>query len=905
MNTENQRLFLIDGSALAYRSYFAFIRNPLITRKGEHTSAVYGFVNSLLKILREERPTHWAVVFDTPKPTFRHEIYAEYKATRAKMPEEMVPQLGRLREVLDTMQVPVLEMEGYEADDLIGTMASQASHAGTRTVLVTGDKDYMQLVDGNVHMLNPKRSGEPSEWLDPEGVREKFGVPPDQVTQVLALAGDSSDNVPGVGGIGPKTALKLISEHGSLEHLYERIGDVAAKGVREKLERDREQAFLSLRLVTIDRNVPVDWSLEALRVRDLPLDQLEPLFRELEFTRLLEEIRSASSGGPSSETTAPERAAEYRCVLKADELKEAAEAIRAAGIVAIDTETSGLNPHEAELVGLCLAWREGHGIYIPLAHTGLEARNANPRLVHDTLGEVLSDPDVRRVAHHSKFDALILKHAGFDLPPFDFDTLLAAYLLDPAGRHSLDALALDLCEHRMIPISSLIGTGRKQISFAAGLVDTATPYAAEDADYTLRLYHILRPRIEEAGLDRLLYEVEQPLVPVLMDMEAAGIRLDTKLLARQSKELQKRLDGIIHDIETLAGHPFNINSTQQLQKVLFEELKLPTGRKTAKRTGYSTSQSVLEELAERHDLPRLVLEYRELTKLKSTYIDALPQQVDREDRVHTSYNQTVAATGRLSSQDPNLQNIPVRTEVGREIRRAFVARDDHHLLLAADYSQIELRILAHISGDEALCEAFARDEDVHRRTAAAVYGVDAADVTPEMRAVAKTANFAIIYGVSAFGLSQQTQLDVALAREFIDTYFERYPRVKAYMEGSIQQAREKGYVSTLLGRRRFLPEIHEDNRQRREFAERIAINTPIQGTAADLIKVAMIKIFERMNGMRSRMVLQVHDELVFDAHKEELPALRKLVRAEMESALELDVPLKVDMGEGPNWLEAK
>ena len=477
--------------------------------------------------------------------------------------------------------------------------------------------------------------------------------------------------------------------------------------------------------------------------------------------------------------------------------------------------------------------------------------------------------------------------------------------MDPAGRHSLDALAFELCGHHMIPIDSLIGTGKKQISFAEVPVDTATPYAAEDADYTLRLFEDLEPRIKDAGLEKLLFEVEQPLVPVLMDIERAGIKLDTKLLAKQSSAMEKSLEGITHDIETLAGHSFNINSTKQLQEVLFEELKLPTKGKTAKKTGYSTSQAVLEELAQLHDLPRKVLEYRELSKLKSTYIDALPLQVDDADRVHTYYNQTVAATGRLSSQDPNLQNIPIRTEVGRQIRKAFVATDKNHVLLAADYSQIELRILAHISGDESLCEAFACDQDVHRRTASEVYGVEPDDVTPEMRSVAKTANFAIIYGVSAFGLSQQTELTVPEAREFIDTYFEHYPMVKEYMDGSIRQAREEGFVTTLLGRRRFLPDIHSDHRQRREFAERIAINTPIQGTAADLIKVAMIGIHAAMAKMKSRMVLQVHDELVFDAHQSELKDLTALVREHMESALPLDVPLKVDIGTGANWLDAK
>jgi DNA polymerase I len=902
MTQDDPRLFLIDGAALAYRAYFAFIRNPLITRKGEHTSAVFGFLSSLLKLLREEHPTHLAVVWDTPKPTFRHELYKDYKATRAKMPEDMVPQLYRIKEVLELMGIPMMEREGYEADDVIGTIARQAAASGTQAVLVSGDKDYMQLVDDHVIILNPKRAGEPSEWLDAAGVKEKFGVPPEQVTDVLALMGDSSDNVPGVAGVGPKTAVKLITEHGSLAGLYEHLDRVEPKGVREKLDRDRDSALLSHHLVTIDVNVPVQWDLNELSVRPVDVKKIEPLFRELEFTRLLDELRAQTGAGePSAETPG----GEYRTVNTEPDLETVVEAIRRAGTASLDTETTGLNPHTADLVGICLSWQSGSGVYIPIAHVGDDSpQNLSCDTALEHLAPLFADPGVRWAAHHGKYDALILERAGFGRVAVAFDTLLAAYLLDPAGRHSLDALALEVCNHHMIPIDSLIGSGKKQISFAEVPVHKATEYAAEDADFTLRLYEALAPKVREAGLEKLLLEVEQPLVPVLMDMEKAGVKLDLKLLARQSAELQKRLDEIEHDIETLAGYSFNINSTQQLQKVLFEDLKLPTQGKTAKKTGFATGQAVLEELARLHDLPRLVLEYRELAKLKGTYIDALPGQVDAQGRVHTSYNQTVAATGRLSSQDPNLQNIPVRTEVGRQIRAAFVASPGH-VLLAADYSQIELRILAHISGDETLCAAFENNEDVHRRTASAVYSVALKDVTAEMRAVAKTANFAIIYGVSAFGLSQQTELSVPEAKEFIDTYFRRYPRVKEYMDGSIRKAREEGFVSTLLGRRRFLPEIHSDNRQRREFAERMAINTPIQGTAADLIKVAMIRIHESMRGMQSRMILQVHDELVFEAFEGELKKLTDLVRREMEAALPLSVPLKVDIGTGANWLDAK
>jgi DNA polymerase-1 len=906
MAKDTTRLFLIDGSALVYRAYFAFIRNPLITRKGEHTSAVFGFVNSLLKILKEEKPTHLAVVFDTPSPTFRHKMYDAYKATRAKMPDDMIPQLGRLREVLQAMGVPMLELAGFEADDIIGTMATQTAARGLEVIMVTGDKDYMQLVGDKAIILNPKKAGEESERIDRGGVIAKFGVPPERVIDVLALMGDTSDNVPGVSGIGPKTAVKLIQEHESLDALYADIDNVKPPTVREKLIRDKDTAFLSKKLVTIDTKVPVDWDLDQLEVKPVDLGRVEPLFRDLEFSRLIAELRATGAVGavPEVKPQAPE--AQYRTVISEQDLEAVARSIDKAGLVAIDTETSGLDPLAADLIGICLSWQEQTGVYIPIGHTGLMAGdNADLNLARELLSDVLSRPNVRWVGHHAKFDWHILERAGFTLPPFAFDTMLAAYLLDPSGRHGLKDLALDLCDHRMIHIEELIGSGKKQKSFAETPIDKATEYAAADADFTLRLHRILKPKVSDAGLDRLLYEVEQPLVRVLMDIEREGVALDAGLLRQQSGALAARIEQITHDIHTLAGHPFNVNSTQQLQKVLFDELKLQPRGRTTKKTGFATGQAVLEELAKEHDLPRLVLECRELSKLKSTYIDALPGLVDKNGRVHTSFNQTVAATGRLSSQDPNLQNIPIRTEVGRQIRKAFVARDKNHRLLAADYSQVELRVLAHISGDESLREAFANDEDVHRHTAAAVYGVDMETVTPEMRAVAKTANFAIIYGVSAYGLSQQTGMPVGDARQFIEMYFTRYPKIKSYIDSTIKHAREEGYVTTLLGRRRFLPEIKATNRQQREFAERIAINTPIQGTAADLIKVAMIGIHKRMAGVKSKMVLQVHDELVFDAHKDEVEALKDLVRDGMENALKLDVPLKVDIAVGANWLEAK
>ena len=893
---KKRRLYLIDGSALAYRSYFAFIRNPLINSKGENTSAVYGFTNSILKIIREGKPEYLAVVFDTKAPTFRHEIFKEYKSTRAKMPDEMSEQLPRIREVAEGMNLPILEVDGFEADDLMGTLAKRAKKEGMEVVLVTGDKDFLQLVDDDVEVLNPRRGGEEPELLDRAGVERKLGVPPEKVTELLGLMGDTSDNVPGIPGVGEKTALQLIKQFGSLEGALRNADKVKRKNVRKALKEHADLARLSKRLVTIDVNVPFKIELSQLKREDFDLPRLKELFKELEFTRFLQDI-----GAPDIEEKTV-----YQIVRSEEELKALISILKDAGEFALDTETTSLNPIDAELVGVSVAHREREAFYLPLAHNDKRG-NLDPKVVTKSLKALLEDEKIRKVGHNLKYDLEVLRRSGIELKGIYFDTMVASYLLNPSSRqHGLDSLALEHLDHRMIPITDLIGSGKKQKTFDQVPVKDACDYSCEDVDFTLRLKEIFSPKLSQLALEKLFYEVELPLIEVLAEMELVGVSVDTAYLGKLSGQMEKQLDDLTSQIYDLAGKRFNINSPQQLSQVLFEDLKLPAVRKTAKRTGYSTDIGVLESLAKEHPLPAILLEYRQLTKLKSTYIDALPRLVNRRTgRIHTSFNQTVTATGRLSSSDPNLQNIPIRTDVGRQIRKAFVPRNEKFLILSADYSQVELRILAHFSQDQTLMNSFKKGEDIHNRTASEVFGVRIDRVTSEQRAVAKTTNFAIIYGVSAFGLSRQTDMTPQEAGMFIDVYFKRYPRVKEYIEQTIELARKQGFVTTLLGRRRYIPEIDSTNRQKREFAERIAINTPIQGSAADLIKVVMIDIARELKKRKSKMILQVHDELVFEVHQDELDEVKEMVKDRMENTVDLEVPVKVDINVGENWLEAK
>ncbi len=909
---KGKSLFLIDGSAIFYRAYFAFIRNPLFNSKGENTSATYGFLNSLMKIIREENPDYMAVIFDTKAPTFRHKMYDKYKATREKMPDELVVQLPRIHQAAEALNLACLEMEGYEADDIIGTLAKEGEKNGMDVWLVTGDKDFFQLVSNHVRIYNPQRGGKEAEKLDSQGVKDKFGVAPERVIDMLALMGDSSDNVPGVPGVGPKTARMLIEQIGDLDTILDSADKIKSKSVRNKISENRDLAELSRKLVTIDINVPIRFSLDEMKRKDIDFGKAKTLFLELEFANLLEDLAKQTGKldlqlDSADKTRRPLQAsADYQCIDTIDKLKVLLDKLSSEKEVAIDTETSSLNPMVADLVGISLCAEAGKSYYIPVNHADSE-RNIPFDRALKLLTKFFRNKNIQKFGQNIKYDLAVLHRAGIEVSPVGFDTMLASYVVNPSSRgHGLDSLAFEHFNYRMQPIRELIGSGKKQKSFALVDVDLATFYAAEDADYTYRLRGVLAKKIDQLNLHNLYYNIELPLIKVLLDMEMTGVRVDTDHLAEMSSEMEIQLEKLTQDIYIEAGEEFNINSTRQLAVVLFEKLKLPTKGKTARKTGYSTDVRVLGELAGLHDLPRLVLDYRQLTKLKNTYIDAIPNLINEETgRVHTSFNQAVAATGRLSSTDPNLQNIPIRTEIGRRIRKAFIPRDRDYRILKADYSQIELRILAHFSQDKALIKAFRNNEDIHRRTAADVYGVSPDKVTPDMRRAAKTANFAIIYGVTAYGLSQQTELDLGQSKDFIDTYFERYPGIRKYMDSTIALARKDGFVKTLFNRIRYLPEINAKNFQMRQFAERTAINTPIQGTAADMIKVAMIDIHKRIAKMKSKMILQVHDELVFDAHKNELGELKEIVKTGMEKAVKLKVPIVVDMGVGRNWLDTK
>jgi len=899
-------VYLVDGSAMFYRAYFAFIRNPLINSKGENTSASFGFVNSLLSILKNEKPDYIAIAWDTPHPTFRHERYDEYKSTRAKMPEELVEQLPRIRQAAEVLNIAHYEMIGFEADDIIGTMAVMAAEKGHKVWCVTGDKDFFQLVNENISIYNPMGSSKSPAKMGPEEVKKKFGVYPNRVIDKLALMGDSSDNVPGIPGVGPKTADALLEQFENLENVLENHDQIKAKGARKKVSENIDKAKLSKELVTIKTDVPIEINFDDLEVKPLDYEKAKEFFLELEFTRLLKEIMPSTDAKMEQVKEKRSTKAFYHTVTTIKDLKVLLEKFSASQEVAFDTETNSLDARNAELVGVSLCNKVGDAYYIPLGHDDKDDNLPFEEAIKE-LKIFLENSKIQKIAQNAKYDIEVLHRYNIDVNPIGFDTMLASYVIDPSSRqHSLDFLAMKHFDYKMQPITDLIGSGKKQKSFAIVPVKKATFYAAEDADYTYRLRGIQAPFINQQEQQNLYYNIELPLIKVLAMMEEEGIKVDSDYLKKLSKQSEKKLTKLVSEIYEIAGGEFNINSTQQLSHILFDKIGLPTKGKTKKKTGYSTDVKVLEELALIHPLPKILLDYRQTNKLKNTYIDTLPELIDKNTgRVHTSFNQTIAATGRLSSTDPNLQNIPVRTEEGRKIRKAFVSRDKDYQLLVADYSQIELRILAHISEDPGLLKAFKKGEDIHARTAAEVYGVDITKITQEQRRAAKTANFAVIYGVSAFGLAQQTELDLQGSKQFIDTYFERYPGIKEYMDKTKKSANLKGYVTTIFDRRRYLPDLKSKNFNVRMFAERVAINTPIQGTAADMIKIAMIKIHQELLDKKSKMLLQVHDELVFDVHKNETEDIQRIVKEGMEKAIKLKVPIVVDMGIGENWLEAK
>ena len=907
-NPECRRLFLLDGTALAYRAHFAFIRNPLTTTRGRNVSALYGFIITVLKILETEQPDFMAVAFDTKKPTFRHAKFPDYKATREKTPDELIAQLGDIRDAAASLGIPVIELDGWEADDVIGTLAVKGAAKDLDVSMVTGDKDFMQLVSDRIRIYNPTRPDEDVVIQDIEAVKEKFGVEPGRVIEVMGLMGDKSDNIPGVTGVGVKTAIKLIDQFGDMDALYANLDAVKSNALRTKLETHRDDAFLSRELVTIDVEAPVDHAPEELTLGTRDVTALQALCRDNEFSSLLERLVGEKPSAPARLTR------DYRLVkdekIYAAFLKE----LKAARALVIDLETTSLDPLRADIVGIAVAFEEGVAWYLPARAPaslfGGEEGHLDRYLAD--LAPVLADPGVEIAGQNIKYDLKVLHRAGVtEVKSVTFDTMVAHYLLFPGDlRHNLDYLSLKYLDVKKIPITDLIGKGKKQISMADVPVERVCEYACEDVDMTLRLKRIFEKDLDKEGFTELFHDLEMPLVRVLERMEREGVRVDVKRLKAMSKDMERSLDELEESIHEMAGMRFNVNSTQQLGKVLFEHLELQKelGIKRVKKTktGYATNAEVLQSMAA-HPLPRALLEYRQIKKLRSTYVEALPRLVNPETgRIHASFNQTVAATGRLSSSDPNLQNIPVRTEMGRKIRKAFVARDEDHLLLAADYSQIELRILAHVSGDPTLVDAFRRGEDIHRNTAALIFDVEPSEVTKEMRSQAKTINFGIIYGMGPHRLARETNISFFEAKRFIEAYFEAFAGVKNYIDRTLEEARELESVTTLLGRKRPVEDINATNSQVRSNAENMAVNTPIQGTAADLIKRAMVDIHEAMDaeGLESAMILQVHDELVFDVPFDELTRMKELVREKMEGALKLDVPVQVDMDTGRDWLEA-
>ena len=893
-------LYLIDGYALIYRAFFALIRNPLRTSSGEETSASFGMANFLVKLLDERKPDHIGVVLDSRERTFRHERFADYKATREKMPDDLSAQLPRVHELFHAFRVPIIEIPGQEADDVIGSLARKAAETGLEVTIVSGDKDFYQLVDDHIRLLNPGRGGPggvDEEVVDLTNAREKFGVPPGQVTDVLGFMGDSSDNIPGVAGIGPKSAQKLVEDWGSMEDVYAHLEEVGTPKMRERLEAGREAALLSKELVTIRTDLDVELDLDALAVQEPAPDLVTTLFTALEFTKLLERF------GGGAEVTAD---AEYAVVDTMHALETLVAEIRKSGRVAVGVETDAPNPIDGEIVGFSLATAPGRARYVPLGHGG--DRNLPHDRALEILVPLLQDPAIRKVGQDLKFDTLVLQKAGIELAGVEADAILAAYILDPGRRaYGIDLLALEHLGHKMISYDEVTRPdGENQISFPEVDVESAARYACEDADVAFRLCEMFLPQLEARELMDLYSGVELPLIPVLAEMERAGIKLNAGFFAAMGAKLEGELAAIEHDCHAIAGGEFNLNSPQQLAEILFERLKLPVIKRT--KTGYSTDAEVLEALAVDHELPRRCLEWRELAKLKSTYVDALPAAVNpRTGKLHTSFNQTVAASGRLSSSEPNLQNIPARTALGREIRKGFIPSEEGWTLLVADYSQIELRILAHLTGDPNLVLAFRTGQDIHRQTAALVFGVEPEKVNEMLRTRAKEVNFGVVYGMGVFGLARRLGITREEAKAFIDGYFARFADVRRYQEDTIEKVKQDGYVTTLLGRRRYLPEIRSRNFNVRSFAERAAINSPIQGTAADLLKIAMIRVRDRIarDKLPARMLLTVHDELVFEVERSAADALGRAVRTEMEGAIELDVPVEVGVGTGDTWYDAK
>jgi len=949
--SDQKRLFLVDAYALIFRGYYAFIKNPRINSKGEDTSAIMGFMNSLLDVIKRERPDHLAVCFDKGGSADRVEMYTEYKANRDETPEGIKTAIPYIHDILKAMHIPIVVKEGYEADDIIGTLSRQAEKEGYKTYMVTPDKDFAQLVSENIFMYRPVFGGGYETWGIPE-VQEKFEVTdPLQVIDYLGMMGDASDNIPGLPGVGPKTAKKFLATYGSMEGLLANTHELKGK-MKEKVEANGELGLLSKKLATIMLDVPVTFNAKDFELDHPDVEKVKAIFQELEFRRLTDNfLKTFTSGNPATSnsetavasststsssssssnagagqfslfgasTTLSDQGTEitsgnsrktaetsshfYQSIASGMATKLFVKNLMNQTSVCFDTETTGLNPLTAELVGIAFSWEVGKGFYLPFPEDKTEAQ-----ALIEVLRPFFESETIEKIGQNLKYDIKVLAKYNVEVKGKLFDTMLAHYLINPDMRHNMDVLAETYLNYTPISITELIGKkGKNQMSMRDVSLKKQTEYAVEDADITLQLKEHFEKELGEANTQKLFNDIEVPLLRVLAAMELEGINLDKDFLNSLSEDLNTDILNLEKSIYEAAGEEFNIASPKQLGIILFEKLNLVDKPKKTKTGQYKTGEDILSYLAKDHAIIRQVLEYRGLAKLKSTYVDALPLQVEQiTGRVHTDYMQTVAATGRLSSNNPNLQNIPIRTERGRQVRKAFVPRNEDYTLLAADYSQIELRIIAALSEEETMIEAFKNGEDIHASTASRVFNVPLDDVTREQRSNAKTVNFGIIYGVSAFGLSNQTDLSRGEAKELIDTYYETYPKLKAYMSAQVDFARDNGYVQTVLGRRRYLKDIDSRNAMVRSGAERNAVNAPIQGSAADIIKIAMINIYNKLNegNYKSKMLLQVHDELVFDVYKPELEAMKSLIKTEMENAYKMDVPLDVDLDIGDNWLEA-
>lgn len=919
---KDKKFVIIDAMALAYKAYYAFIARPLVSSKGEPTSAVYGFVNQILKILEVHQPDYLAVAFDSPDKTFRHEKFEKYKSSRQEMPDDMKPQIDRIKQVIEILNIPIYILPRYEADDIIGTAAKFAEEEGLLTYVVTPDKDFNQMITDSVKIVRPGKTTDEIIIWDKQKVIDELGFEPKQMIDYLALIGDKSDDIPGVAGIGPKGAVPLIQKYNSVEGIYEHIDEIEKTGLKNKLIAGKEDAFMSKELATIFCDVPINFELEKAKVEKPDFDKLRDVFIELEFkslyTRLLNFYGSQVTKNEVHSINETEfsvydaNKVNYKLIHTVQEALQFADELNMAEQFVFDTETTGLDQTLLKLAGASFAVKPDEAFFVAVnpfeTNDDLFAKDLSDRIPIKEFIKIFKpvfENDANKICQNGKYDIAVMRTLGIEVKNFYFDTMLAAYILDPDQKHGMDELARKYLNYNCIPLSILIGEKKDPSKIFDADLKALSIYSCEDADITLKLYYKLSEQIEKEKLTNLAFNIEFHLVQVLEDMEREGVRIDEKALNLFSDNLQVMLVDYTQRIYDSCGTEFNINSPKQMQEVIFDKLGLTTGKKT--KTGFSTDARSLEAIRGEHEAIDLILEYRQMSKLKSTYADALPNLIKPQTgRVHTSFNQTVAATGRLSSNEPNLQNIPIRSELGKEIRKAFVPRDKDHLILSADYSQIELRIMASMCGDPALISAFKNKEDIHRSTAALVFMVPPSEVTTEMRRKAKEVNFGILYGIGPFGLKTRLGITQHHAKEIIETYFNTFKLVKNFMDDSVLRAKEKGYAETLIGRKRFLPNINSNNRTVRQFEERVAINMPIQGTAADMIKIAMINIYNYLtkNKFRSKMVLQVHDELVFDVYKDELDDIRSVIKELMESAIPLNVPVVVESGVGENWLDA-